>query len=99
MRQWRGAEPLLDEVSRFHRVQLHRRTEAAAYLYQRGLHSPELIERMRARRPAGLVTAVRYDTYVRRIVFPLEGNLYGRSLSMSAPPFCRDLRAAFTAGS
>jgi 5S rRNA maturation endonuclease (ribonuclease M5) len=27
-----------------------------------------------------------YDAYVHRIVFPLEGNLYGRSLSASAPP-------------
>jgi DNA primase len=36
-------------------------------------------------RQAGLVTAVGYDAYVRRIVFPLEGNLYGRSLSASAP--------------
>ena len=35
---------------------------------------------------AGLVTAVGYDAYMRRIVFPLEGNLYGRSLSHSAPP-------------
>ena len=26
-----------------------------------------------------------HDTYVHRIVFPLEGNLYGRSLSASAP--------------
>jgi DNA primase len=32
------------------------------------------------------VTDVGYDTYVRRIVFPLAGNLYGRSLSASAPP-------------
>jgi DNA primase len=37
-------------------------------------------------RQAGLVTDVGYDAYVRRIVFPLEGNLYGRSLSDSAPP-------------
>jgi DNA primase len=29
---------------------------------------------------------VGYDAYVRRIVFPLEGNLYGRSLSPAAPP-------------
>jgi len=36
-------------------------------------------------RQAGLVTAAGYDTYLRRIVFPLEGNLYGRSLSASAP--------------
>ena len=37
-------------------------------------------------RQAGLVTGMGYDAYVRRIVFPLEGNLYGRSLSPSAPP-------------
>jgi DNA primase len=35
---------------------------------------------------AGLVTGVGYDAYIRRIVFPLEANLYGRSLSPSAPP-------------
>ena len=35
---------------------------------------------------AGLVTGAGYDAYVHRIVFPLEGNLYGRSLSASAPP-------------
>ena len=35
---------------------------------------------------AGLVTAAGYDAYMRRIVFPLEGNLYGRSISASAPP-------------
>ena len=34
----------------------------------------------------GLVTHLGYDAYVRRIVFPLEGNLYGRSLSAAAPP-------------
>jgi len=39
-----------------------------------------------ALRQAGLVTGVGYDAYVRRIVFPLEGNLYGRSLSDAAPP-------------
>jgi DNA primase len=107
LRQWRGAEPLLHEVSRFYRVQLHRHSEAVAYLYQRGVRSPELIEHMRigyapggclrgwltqlghslpALREAGLVTSMGYDAYVRRIVFPLEGNLYGRSLSASAPP-------------
>jgi DNA primase len=41
---------------------------------------------LQALRQAGLVTAVGYDAYVRRIVFPLAGNLYGRSLSASAPP-------------
>ena len=35
---------------------------------------------------AGLVTTAGYDALVRRIVFPLEGNLYGRSISASAPP-------------
>ena len=88
-------------------MQLHRHGEAVAYLHQRGVRSPELIEHMRigyapggclrgwltqlgyplqALRQAGLVTAVGYDAYVHRIVFPLEGNLYGRSLSASAPP-------------
>jgi DNA primase len=32
------------------------------------------------------VTGAGYDAYVRRIDFPLDGNLYGRSLSASAPP-------------
>jgi DNA primase len=39
-----------------------------------------------ALRQAGLVAGVGYDSYVRRIVFPLEGNLYGRSVSPAAPP-------------
>jgi DNA primase len=39
-----------------------------------------------ALRQAGLVTAVGYDAYAHRIVFPLEGNLYGRSISASALP-------------
>jgi DNA primase len=107
LRQWRGAEPLLREVARFYHVQLHRHSEAVAYLYQRGIRSPVLIEHMRigyapgsclrgwlaqlghsmpVLRQAGLVTAMGYDAYVQRIVFPLEDNLYGRSLSMSAPP-------------
>ena len=88
-------------------MQLHRHSEAVAYLYQRGIRSPVLIEHMRigyapgsclrgwlaqlghsmpVLRQAGLVTAMGYDAYVQRIVFPLEDNLYGRSLSMSAPP-------------
>jgi hypothetical protein len=45
--QWRGAEPLLDEVSRFYRVQLPRHSEAVAYLYQRGIRSWATIELMR----------------------------------------------------
>jgi DNA primase len=107
LHQWRGAEPLLREVARFYHLQLHRHGEAVAYLGQRGLRSPELIEHMRigyapggclrgwltqlghslpALRQAGLVTGAGYDAYVRRIVFPLEDNLYGRSISTSAPP-------------
>ena len=107
LRQWRGVEPLLHETTRFYRMQLHRHSEAVAYLYQRGIRSPELIEHMQigyapggclrgwltqlgyplqALRQAGLVTATGYDAYIHRIVFPLEGNLYGRSLSASAPP-------------
>jgi DNA primase len=41
---------------------------------------------LRALHRAGLVTARGYDTYTHRVVFPLQGNLYGRSLSVSAPP-------------
>ena len=37
-------------------------------------------------RQAGLVTASGYDAYAHRVVFPLEGNLYGRSLSAAGPP-------------
>jgi DNA primase len=107
LRQWRGVEPLLQEAARFYCLQLDRHAEAVAYLLQRGIRSPELIEHMRigyapggclrgwltqlgyplpVLRQAGLVTGVGYDAYMRRIVFPLEGNLYGRSLSPSAPP-------------
>jgi DNA primase len=108
LRQWRGWVPLLDQAVSFYHMQLHRRVEAVAYLQQRGIRSPELIEHMRigytpggsclrrwltqlgypipALRQAGLVTAIGYDAYKHRIVFPLEGNLYGRSLSASAPP-------------
>jgi DNA primase len=39
-----------------------------------------------ALRQAGLVNSLGYDAYVHRIVFPLEGNLYGRSISAAAPP-------------
>jgi DNA primase len=88
-------------------MQLHRHGEAVAYLQQRGVRSPELIEHMRigyapggglrawlmqlghplhALRQYGLVTAVGYDAYRHRLVFPLEGNLYGRSISPAAPP-------------
>jgi DNA primase len=108
LHQWRGLAPLLHEAAGFYRMQLHRHGEAIAYLNQRGVRSPEVIEHMRigyapgggclrrwltqlgyplpALLQAGLVIAVGYDAYTHRIVFPLEGNLYGRSLSASAPP-------------
>ncbi len=108
LHQWRGLAPLLHEAAGFYRRQLHRHGEAIAYLHQRGVRSPEVIEHMRigyapgggclrrwlkllgyplpAVLQAGLVTAIGYDAYMHRIVFPLEGNLYGRSLSASAPP-------------
>jgi DNA primase len=105
--QWRGLASLLREVGGFYHMQLHRHGEAVAYLHQRGVCSPELIEHMRIGYApggclrgwltqlgyspqsicqAGLVTGFGYDAYVHRVVFPLEGNLYGRSLSASAPP-------------
>jgi DNA primase len=107
LREWRGVTPLLQQVERFYRIQLHRHGEAVDYLQQRGIRSPELIEHMRigyapggclrgwltqlgyplpALRQTGLVTAAGYDAYRHRVVFPLEGNLYGRSISLSAPP-------------
>ena len=106
LRKWRGSAPLLQAVTDLYRIQLHRHGEAVAYLHQRGIHSPELIEEMRigyapggclrrwltqlgyplqSQRHAGLVTSAGYDAYTHRIVFPLEGNLYGRSLSTAAP--------------
>jgi DNA primase len=39
-----------------------------------------------ALRQVGLVTDAGYDAFVHRIVFPLEDNLYGRSISAAAPP-------------
>jgi DNA primase len=107
LHQWRGLPALLHETAGFYCMQLHRHGEAGAYLYRRGVRSPELIEHMRigyapggclrgwltqfgyplqALRQAGLVTGAGYDAYTHRIVFPLEGNLYGRSLSAAAPP-------------
>jgi DNA primase len=49
------------------------------WLTQLGYPLPDL-------RQAGLITAAGYDAYRHRVVFPLEGNLYGRSLSFAAPP-------------
>jgi DNA primase len=106
LRHWHGLAPLLHEVTRFYGVQLQRHAEAVAYLHQRGLQSPDVIEHMRigyapggclrswlmqlgyslsALRQAGFVNAIGYDTFCHRIVFPLEGNLYGRSIGSAAP--------------
>ena len=107
LRQWRGLPPLLHQAAEFYRMQLHRHGEAVAYLHQRGIRSPQLIEHMRIGYTpggclrgwlaqlgyplhvlfqAGLVTASGYDAYMHRVVFPIEGNLYGRSISPAAPP-------------
>jgi DNA primase len=106
LHQWCGLAPLLKGVANFYRLQLHRDGAAVAYLDQRGIRSPEVIDHMRigyapgaclrswltelghplaALSQAGLVTSAGYDAYVHRIVFPLDGNLYGRSISASAP--------------
>lgn len=106
LRDWCGVAPLLEEVTRFYRMQLSRHREAVSYLQQRGLHTAEIIDQMRigyapggclrawlsqlgyalpVLREVGLVNANGYDTYAHRIVFPLEGNLYGRSIGDAAP--------------
>ena len=47
LQQWRGLPPLLRAAADFYRMQLHRHGEAVAYLYQRGVRSPEVLEHMR----------------------------------------------------
>jgi DNA primase len=47
LHQWRGLAPLLHQTAMFYRMQLGRRNEAIAYLHQRGIRSPEVIEHMR----------------------------------------------------
>jgi DNA primase len=47
LRQWCGLAPLLNAVIDFYRIQLQRYNEAVIYLDQRGIHSSEVIERMR----------------------------------------------------
>src|SRR6202162_2397491 len=47
LHKWRGVEPLLHDAARFYRIQLHRHSEAVAYLSQRGIRSWELLEHMR----------------------------------------------------
>lgn len=107
LRHWRGWIPLHQEVTAFYRLQLHRHVEAVAYLHQRGIRLPEVIEHMRIGyapgrclrawlmqlgyaltdlRQVGLVTADGFDAFSHRIVFPLENNLYGRSIAVPPPP-------------
>jgi DNA primase len=106
LRHWTGLDSLLSEAIRFYQVQLHRHPEAIAYLTQRGVRQPELVEQMRIGyapgrclrawlmrlgysfrdlQQAGVVTRAGFDTLARRIVFPLEANLYGRSLGQAYP--------------
>lgn len=106
LREWRGVASLLDQVKNFYRIQLHRHSEAAWYLHQRGLQSPEVIEHMQIGyapgrclrawlmqlgyplsllHQTGLVNTSGFDAFSGRIVFPLEGNLYGRSIGNAAP--------------
>ena len=47
LREWCGVTRLLEEVTDFYRMQLTRHSEALAYLQQRGLHAPEIVEHMR----------------------------------------------------
>ena len=55
LRQWLGLAPLLQAAVDFYRIQLHRRSEAVAYLHDRGIRSPELIEHMRIGYAPGVV--------------------------------------------
>ena len=103
-------------------MQLHRHGEAIAYLHERGVRTPELIEHMQIgyapgggclRRwltqlgyrsllcQAGLVTAVGYDAYTHRIVFPLEATSMAAvsRLRRRLTAFCQVPRAACMAGS
>ena len=47
LRRWSGADTLRRDVVQFYQVQLHRHPEAVAYLAQRGVQQPELVEYMR----------------------------------------------------
>jgi DNA primase len=106
LRRWSGADSLLSDVIKFYQVQLHRHPEAAAYLAERGIRQPEVIEQMRIGyapgrclrawlmsmgyalrdlQRAGVVTLEGFDAFAHRIVFPLDTNLYGRSIGNADP--------------
>jgi DNA primase len=101
-----GIGSLLEDVTKFYQMQLHRHAEAVFYLQERGIQQPHIIELLRIGyapgrclqgwltqlgyslgdlQRIGLVNEEGYDTYSRRIVFPLEANLYGRSIGNAAP--------------
>src|SRR5262245_16673660 len=46
LRQWRGLAPLMQDAVNFYRLQLERHSAAVAYLDQRGIRSPEVIDHM-----------------------------------------------------
>jgi DNA primase len=107
LRRSRQSGSLLQDVTSFYQVQLHRHPEAAAYLQQRGIQKPQVIEELAIGyapgcyclrqwltslgyelghlQQSGLVNAAGYDTFSHRVVFPLEANLYGRSMGNAAP--------------
>jgi len=106
LRRWSGVGSLLSDVVHFYQLQLQRHPEAVAYLAQRGVHQPELVERMRIGyapgrclrahlmhmgyslgdlQQAGVVPREGLDTMAHRLIFPLEANLYGRSLGQASP--------------
>jgi DNA primase len=106
LRRSRQCGSLLKDVARFYQMQLHRHPEAAAYLQQRGIDQPQVIEELEIGyapglclrhwlmtlgyslgdlQQAGLVNAAGHDTFCQRVVFPLETNLYGRSIGNAAP--------------
>jgi DNA primase len=101
----RRCPTLLEEVTRFYQVQLHRHPEAVAYLQQRGIHQPQILEELKIGyapgrclrhwlmtlgyslselQQVGLVNAAGMDTFSHRVVFPLETNVYGRSIVNAA---------------
>ena len=96
---------LLSDVARFYQVQLDRHPEAVAYLQQRGIQQPQVIEEfaigyapggclrhwmislgysLNELQQAGLVNAAGLDSFTHRVVFPLETNLYGRTVGNAA---------------
>jgi hypothetical protein len=46
LRRFGRCGSLLPDVARFYQVQLHRHREAVAYLQQRGIHHPQVIEEL-----------------------------------------------------